>query len=88
MYKVGNEVPAFRRQAKYGIENIELRTPKIELRRLQTSNYPNALLGTLYFVLRTISHIFAHEMKNNAATLTFSLPAQVHHLLHHFHHSS
>jgi hypothetical protein len=40
------------------------------------------VLGTWYKNL-----IFALEMKSNAANLIFSLPAQVHHLLHHFHHS-
>jgi hypothetical protein len=45
---------------------------------------------TWYFVLGTWykNLIFAFEMKSNAANLIFSLPAQVHHLLHHFHHSS
>jgi|GEM_PF-5628318 len=60
---------------------------------LRTIKVENTLLlefHTWYFVLCTLykTSIFAHEMKNNAATLTFSLPAQVHHLLHHFHHSS
>ena len=45
---------------------------------------------TWYLVLGTWykNPIFAFEMKSTAAILTFSLPAQVHHLLHHFHHSS
>jgi hypothetical protein len=45
---------------------------------------------TWYLVLGTWykTFIFALEMKSNAANLIFSLPAQVHHLLHHFHHSS
>ena len=68
---------------------IVLRTIKAENTLLLES-----LLGTLYFVLGTATLYFIQnpyiciEMKNNAAILTFSLPAQVHHLLHHFHHSS
>jgi hypothetical protein len=49
MYKV--EI----RGTRYDIPaNIECRTPNVELRRRKTYNYPNALLGTLYFVLGTI----------------------------------
>jgi hypothetical protein len=63
-------------------------------KKQKTPYYSNSILGTLYFVLGTATLYFIQnpyiciEMKYNAATLTFSLPAQVHHLLHHFHHSS
>jgi hypothetical protein len=49
------------------------------------------LLLVSWLSLLGFSHptpIFAIEMKNNAAILTFSLPAQELHLLHRLHHSS
>ena len=79
MYKVGN--------TRYEIR-IEINFE----RRRKTSYYSNPLLGTSYLVQNSCTSyktlIFAFEMKSTAAILTFSLPAQVHHLLHHFHHSS
>ena len=64
------------------MSNVKFRTKKKNILLLEFHTW-YLVLGTWYK-----NPIFALEMKSTAAILTFSLPAQVHHLLHHFHHSS
>jgi hypothetical protein len=40
--------------------NVECRMPNFDW-RIKTSNYPNAILGTLYFVLGTINSLITYE---------------------------
>ena len=77
---------------RYEIRGTELKISNAEFRFLN-EEVENILLlesPTWYLVLGTWykNFIFALEMKSNAANLIFSLPAQVQHLVHHFHHSS
>jgi hypothetical protein len=78
------------------ISNAEFRFLNEEVENILLLESPTCLptagrvLRTWYkiLVLHTKSLTFEFEMKSNAANLIFSSPAQVHHLKHHFHHSS